>query len=68
VGLDPIGLEPGDYLLDWKRGGVGYRYCHLVDRDELARLADESDLALAETFRAGGKEGDLSLFGVLVPN
>lgn len=65
VGLDEAGLEPGDYLLDWKRGGVGYRYCHLVDRDELDRLARASGLVVRETFRAGGREGDLSLFGIL---
>ena len=65
VGLDPAGLEQGDHLLDWKRGGVGYRYCHLIDRDELARLADESGLQIKETWRADGKEGDLSLFGIL---
>ncbi len=65
VGLDPAGLEPGDYLLNWKRGGLGYRYCHLIDQEEMARMAAESGLDLLETFRADGKEGDLSLFGVL---
>ncbi len=66
VGLeDAAGLEPGDYLLDWKRGGVGYRYCHLIDQDELARLAAGSKLHILETYRADGKEGDLSLFGVM---
>ena len=65
VGVDPAGLEPGDHLLDWKRGGVGYRYCHLVDDVELARLAAGAGLELVETFRADGKEGDLSLFGML---
>ena len=65
VGVDTAGLETGDYLLDWKRGGVGYRYCHLIDHQELLDLAVESDLNLLETFRADGKEGDLSLFGVL---
>jgi len=65
VGLDPGGLEPGDYLLDWKRGGLGYRYCHLVDRAELERLATDSGMILLETYRAGGREGDLSLFGLL---
>lgn len=58
-------LEPGDYLLDWQRGGRGLRYCHLVDKEELARLAAASGLAVRETFRAGGREGNLSLFAVL---
>jgi 2-polyprenyl-3-methyl-5-hydroxy-6-metoxy-1,4-benzoquinol methylase len=66
VGLDLTGLETGDHLLDWKRGGLGYRYCHLIDEDELARLAAESGLKELESWRADGKEGDLSLFGLLV--
>jgi SAM-dependent methyltransferase len=65
VAIDPAGLEPGDYLLDWKRGGVGYRYCHLIDEEELARLATGSGLQLLGSWRADGKEGDLSLFGLL---
>lgn len=65
VDLDPAGLEPGDYLLDWKRGGLGYRYCHLIDLGELTRLAAESGCRLLEHYRSDGKEGDLSLFGVL---
>lgn len=35
----PGAPEPGDYLLDWKRGGQGLRYCHLVDEAEVERLA-----------------------------
>jgi SAM-dependent methyltransferase len=58
-------LEPGDYLLDWKREGRGLRYCHLVDEDEVKRLAAESGFCVRETFRAGGREGNLSLFAVL---
>ncbi len=65
VGLDPTGLEEGDFLLDWKRGGVGYRYCHLIDEQEIVALASGSDLSLRESWRADGKEGDLSLFAVL---
>jgi hypothetical protein len=57
-------LEPGDYLLDWKRGGRGLRYCHLVDEAEVERLAAESGIHLRETFRAGGREGNLSLFAI----
>ncbi|MBN1484898.1 MAG: class I SAM-dependent methyltransferase [Chloroflexia bacterium] len=65
AGLAEEQLEPGDYLLDWKRGGRGLRYCHLVDRDEVARLAAAGGWRVLETFRAGGREGDLSLFAVL---
>jgi SAM-dependent methyltransferase len=57
-------LEPGDYLLDWKRGGRGLRYCHLVDEAELVRLAGAGGLRVRETFRAGGREGNLSLYAV----
>lgn len=65
VDLDETGLEPGDFLLDWKRGGLGYRYCHLIDQDELDRLAASSGFKLLDAFRADGKEGDLSLFAIL---
>jgi 2-polyprenyl-3-methyl-5-hydroxy-6-metoxy-1,4-benzoquinol methylase len=58
-------LEPGDYLLDWKREGRGLRYCHLVDLTEVERLAAESGFCVPRTFRAGGREGNLSLFSIL---
>lgn len=58
-------LEPGDYLLDWKREGRGLRYCHLVDAAEIERLATESGFRVRETFCAGGREGNLSLFAIL---
>jgi SAM-dependent methyltransferase len=66
VGIDEGDLDPGDYLLDWKRGGRGLRYCHLVDEQEMERLAAASGLCVRETFHAGGREGDLSLFAVLM--
>jgi SAM-dependent methyltransferase len=64
VSIAEESLEPGDYLLDWKREGRGLRYCHLVDEAEVERLAAESGFCVRETFRAGGREGDLSLFAV----
>jgi SAM-dependent methyltransferase len=67
VGIAPEALEPGDYLLDWRRGGRGLRYCHLVDQAELERLAAGSGLRVRETFRAGGRGGNLSLVAVLDP-
>lgn len=65
AGIAEEALEHGDYLLDWKRGGRGLRYCHLVDEAEVDRLAAESGFRVRETFRAGGREGNLSLFAIL---
>jgi 2-polyprenyl-3-methyl-5-hydroxy-6-metoxy-1,4-benzoquinol methylase len=65
--ISPDAVEPGDYLLDWKRGGTGLRYVHLVDAEEMSRLAAASGLSVEETFRAGGREGNLSLFAILKP-
>jgi len=65
VDIDEEQLEPGDYLLDWKRGGRGLRYCHLIDEAELQQLATASGFRVLEMFRAGGREGNLSLGAVL---
>ena len=65
VGIDERELEPGDVLLDWKRGGAGLRYCHWIGRDELDALAAQAALNVVETWRAGGREGNLSLYAVL---
>jgi tRNA (uracil-5-)-methyltransferase TRM9 len=65
AGIAEDALELGDYLLNWKRGGRGLRYCHLVDVAEVERLAAGSGFCVRETFRAGGREGNLSLFAVL---
>jgi len=67
VDIDEERLDPGDYLLNWKRGGRGLRYCHMVDEEEVEELASLSGLAVREMFRAGGREGDLSLFAILDP-
>jgi len=67
AGLAEEALEPGDYLLEWKRGGRGLRYCHLVDEAEAERLAAASGFRVRQAFRAGGREGDLSLIALLNP-
>jgi SAM-dependent methyltransferase len=65
AGIDEDDLDPGDYLLDWRRGGRGLRYCHLIDESEVEQLATATGFRVRETFRAGGREGDLSLFAIL---
>jgi 2-polyprenyl-3-methyl-5-hydroxy-6-metoxy-1,4-benzoquinol methylase len=67
VEIDENELKAGDSLLVWKRGGIGYRYCHWIDEGELEKLARASGLSIVETFRSGGYEGNLSLYAVLTP-
>ncbi len=63
IGLSPGDVEPGDYLLDWQRGGHGLRYCALIDADALRQLAESAGLRVVETFHAG--RDDLNLCAVL---
>lgn len=60
--LDERELETGDALLDWKRGGDGMRYVHLLSADEVQALAAQSGLQVSEQFVAD--EG-LNLYSVL---
>ncbi|MCL4487007.1 MAG: class I SAM-dependent methyltransferase [Chloroflexi bacterium] len=62
VGMDGEELEPGDALLDWKRGGLGYRYCHQLSPEEVEKLAAQSHLSVRDQFYA---DGELNLYGVL---
>jgi SAM-dependent methyltransferase len=64
--LSPEEVEPGDYLLDWQRQGHGLRYVHLVDEEELQRLAQDVGLEIDTLFRADGHTNDLTLYAVLV--
>lgn len=67
AGLTAEQVEPGDYLLDWQRGGAGLRYCHLVDDVELAALAEQSGLSVHATYLDDGRSHNLNLFAVLRP-
>lgn len=50
IGVDARGLEEGDALLDWKRGGLGYRYCHQLTIAEVEALAQASGFEVQEQF------------------
>ncbi|MEA3308796.1 MAG: class I SAM-dependent methyltransferase [Chloroflexota bacterium] len=65
VGLSEAEVETGDYLLDWQRGGRGWRYVHLVDTAETAQLAADAGLTITALFRADGRENNLTLYAVL---
>ncbi len=45
-------VEPGDYLLDWRRGTRAIRYCHAVDDAEHAHLIAAAGLSPLAEYRA----------------
>lgn len=62
VGINAREVESGDALLTWQRGGIGYRYLHLITQSEVLRMADESGLHIVKQFYA---DADLNLYSVL---
>lgn len=65
LGLTEADVEPGDYLLDWRREGQGRRYVHWVDEDETRALAAAAGLTVAALFHADGHENRLTLYALL---
>jgi SAM-dependent methyltransferase len=64
ISLSEADVDPGDYLLDWRHGGLGLRYVHMFTLDELTDLARESGFTIANTFFSDGEGGQLSLYQV----
>jgi SAM-dependent methyltransferase len=64
LGLTQAGVDPGDYLLDWKRGGEGLRYVCALDEAGLRRLAEAAGLRVEAVYRADGQTGEMSLYVV----
>jgi len=64
IGLSQAEVEPGDHLLDWRRGGIGLRYVHHFNEEELLGLATEAGYRIIETFYSDGEGGRLGLYQV----
>jgi SAM-dependent methyltransferase len=64
ISLTDTDVDQGDYLLDWRSGGMGLRYVHHFSEDELATLAESSGFSVIETFYTDGKEGNLAIYQV----
>lgn len=67
VGLSDEDVDPGDYLLDWRSGGVGLRYAHQFSAEELSGLAAQAGLRVSESFTSDGENGRLGLYQVWKP-
>lgn len=64
VGLNSDQVEAGDFLIDWRRGGQGFRYVHLFDVRELESLAIATGFTILETFSSDGEGGNLGLYQI----
>ncbi len=64
IGLSQTDLEPGDYLLDWRQGGRGLRYCHFFSAAELQNLAADTGFEIIDGFYSDGEGGNLGLYQI----
>lgn len=60
--IDPDELDPGDYLLDWRRGGNALRYVHEFREQELNELAMESGFAVMDAYFSDGADGRTAFY------
>jgi len=65
VGIDRNDVDPGDYLLEWRSGGLAHRYCHMIELDEMRTLASGVGMHVAESYTADGHDGDQNLYTIL---
>lgn len=63
-GLDKSDVDHGDYLLDWRRGGRGYRYIHHFTQEELGSLADKTGFDILQAFLSDGENNRLGLYQI----
>ena len=67
VNLSTSDVDRNDYLLDWRSGGVGLRYVHHFDENELEDLARASNFRVIDTFYSDGEGDRLGLYQVWKP-
>jgi hypothetical protein len=64
VGLNLDRVESGDFLIDWRQGGQGFRYVHHFGIRELESLAVDTGFKILETFFSDGEGGNLGLYQI----
>ena len=60
-------VDAGDYLLDWRDGGVGLRYVHHFDESELEALAEAAGFRITDIFYSDGEGGRLGMYQIWEP-
>jgi 2-polyprenyl-3-methyl-5-hydroxy-6-metoxy-1,4-benzoquinol methylase len=64
VGLTTAAVDEHDYLLDWQREKLAYRYCHYYTKEEIAELAEFAGLEIVQEFLADGPGGKANRYVV----
>ena len=64
IGLTDQDVDPHDYLLDWRRGGTGYRYVHFFTNTELNGLAEAVGFKVSGLFTSDGEGNNLGLYQI----
>ncbi|HKI52634.1 MAG TPA: class I SAM-dependent methyltransferase [Anaerolineales bacterium] len=64
VAISKSELDAGDYLLDWRSGGVGLRYVHHYNENELQVLAETTEFQIQDMFYSDGDGGKLGLYQI----
>jgi len=64
VNLASDDVDLGDYLLDWRQGGLGLRYVHHFSQTELCSLADQTGFSVEESYFSDGEGENLGLYQV----
>lgn len=67
VDLGESDLESGDFLLDWRRGGVGLRYVHAFERGEIEALLSTASFEVKEQYFSDGENGILGNYYITQP-
>ncbi|GAB4485348.1 MAG: hypothetical protein OHK0031_09460 [Anaerolineales bacterium] len=57
-------VDEGDYLLDWRSGGLGLRYAHHFSAAELNQMAAQTGFRVGAAFFSDGAEGNLGLYQI----
>lgn len=63
--IDSAELEKNDFILDWKKGKLAYRYAHYIDDVEELKIVTDAGLEIKDSFRADGKQKEVNKYLLL---
>jgi SAM-dependent methyltransferase len=67
VEIDEDELEEGDYLLDWRRDGFGFRYVHAFETKEIEGIVNQASFEIMDHYESDGESGKLGSYYVCSP-